>query len=212
MKKELILIGGGGHCKSCIDVIESEDLYSIKGIIDSSKHESVKILGYEIIGDDRKINELIEKGFYFLVTVGQIKTSQTRNSIFQKLVDGKAQIATIYSPSAQISRHSSVGEGTIVMHSVNINASAVIGKNSILNSGALIEHDVTVGSHVHVSTHAILNGNVIVGDGCFVGSNAVIGHGIKVVDNCIIGAGTVVVHDLEQPGVYVGNPARLVSK
>ena len=33
-KPEIILVGGGGHCKSCIDVIEAESRFTIKGIID----------------------------------------------------------------------------------------------------------------------------------------------------------------------------------
>ena len=35
MKKNIILIGGGGHCKSCIDVIEAEDKFEIAGIVDN---------------------------------------------------------------------------------------------------------------------------------------------------------------------------------
>ena len=35
-KKPLILIGGGGHCKSCIEVIESTDEWEIKGILDQN--------------------------------------------------------------------------------------------------------------------------------------------------------------------------------
>ncbi len=36
-KKQIILIGGGGHCKSCIDVIESENKYNILEIIINHK-------------------------------------------------------------------------------------------------------------------------------------------------------------------------------
>ncbi len=33
-KKQIILIGDGGHCKSCIEVIESTNEFSIAGVID----------------------------------------------------------------------------------------------------------------------------------------------------------------------------------
>ena len=33
--KKIILIGGGGHCRSCIDVIESTKMFKIIGIINS---------------------------------------------------------------------------------------------------------------------------------------------------------------------------------
>ena len=47
-KPKLILIGGGGHCKSCIDVIEQEDNYEIVGIIDVPEKKGEKILNSDI--------------------------------------------------------------------------------------------------------------------------------------------------------------------
>ena len=46
----IILIGGGGHCKSCIDVIESEGKYAIAGILDSIKRPGELVLGYHVLG------------------------------------------------------------------------------------------------------------------------------------------------------------------
>ena len=34
MKEKIILIGGGGHCRACIDVIEQEGRFTIAGIVD----------------------------------------------------------------------------------------------------------------------------------------------------------------------------------
>ena len=42
--KPLVLIGGGGHCKSCIDVIEASDQFVIKGILDIEPKLGEKIL------------------------------------------------------------------------------------------------------------------------------------------------------------------------
>ena len=42
-KKKLILIGAGGHCNSCIDVIEQENKYRIVGLIDKKKKFIKKI-------------------------------------------------------------------------------------------------------------------------------------------------------------------------
>ena len=33
-KEKLILVGGGGHCKACIDVIEEQGKFEILGILD----------------------------------------------------------------------------------------------------------------------------------------------------------------------------------
>ena len=53
--KEIILIGGGGHCKSVIDVIEKEGRFKIAGIVDVPELLGTEILGYPIIGNDSDI-------------------------------------------------------------------------------------------------------------------------------------------------------------
>ncbi len=47
MKEEIILIGGGGHCRACIDVIETNGKYRIAGIVDTleSLHSKVLLKG-----------------------------------------------------------------------------------------------------------------------------------------------------------------------
>ena len=60
MNSTLILIGGGGHCKSCIDVIEMEGKYHIAGIVDVSKKLQKRILGYTIMGTDQDLPKLVE--------------------------------------------------------------------------------------------------------------------------------------------------------
>tara|TARA_B100000795_G_scaffold218808_1_gene172986 strand:+ start:1469 stop:1654 length:186 start_codon:yes stop_codon:yes gene_type:complete len=59
--KKIILIGGGGHCKSVIDVIEQEKKYKISGIVDKSKSLGAKILGYKVIGNDLDLGFLAKK-------------------------------------------------------------------------------------------------------------------------------------------------------
>ena len=52
LKKKLVLIGGGGHCKACINVIEDTDGYDIVGILDTEDKVGQTILNYSIIGTD----------------------------------------------------------------------------------------------------------------------------------------------------------------
>ena len=68
MKESIILVGGGGHCKSCIDVIEEEGRFSIKGIIDLPEKKGEKILGYPIIGSDDDLEKLSKAYHYLLIT------------------------------------------------------------------------------------------------------------------------------------------------
>ena len=169
MKESLILIGGGGHCKACIDVIEQEGHYAISGILDKADLVGLQILGYPIIGTDEDIVRLATN-HYFLITVGQIKTPATRLAIYGKLKEAGAKIATIISPRAYLSAHARIGEGSIVMHGATVNAGATIGNNCIINSHALIEHDAVIHDHCHIATGAIINGGVEVKEQTFIGS------------------------------------------
>ena len=203
--KNLILVGGGGHCKSVIDVAESAG-YTIKGILDLPEKVGEKILGYPIMGTDKDISEFVHE-VLFLVTVGQIKDASLRINLHQKIVNAGGKLATVIASTAHVSKYAKIGEGTVVMHQAMINADAVIGKSCIINTFANIEHDVVIEDYCHISTGAMINGNCKIGRGTFFGSQSVIINGLEIVEECVIGAGSTVRKDLKQKGIYSGNPA-----
>lgn len=188
--KNLYLIGGGGHCHSCIDVIEVENQFIIKGIFDISENVGKFVLGYEVVGTDNEIEKYVSTDSYFLITVGQIKSADFRIRIAEKLKNLNANIATVISPRSHISKHAKVSEGTIVLHDALVNANVFIGKNCIINTKALIEHDSKIGNFCHISTAAVINGGCIVNDECFIGSNAVLREGINILPKSIVRAGS----------------------
>ena len=188
--KKLILIGGGGHCVSCIDVIELEGAYKIVGILDTADKVGNNVLGYEIIGTDEDITQYIKAGYSFLITLGQIKSAQLRKKLYNKLLKNNAKIATILSPRAYISKHTTIESGSIIMHDALINAGVQIQENCIINTKAIIEHQTTIEAHCHISTGAIINGNVTVKEGTFFGSNSVSKESVVTQTGDFIKAGT----------------------
>ena len=194
---EIILIGAGGHARSCIDVIELSGLFKIAGLVEKGKLNNKENLGYPIIGTDDDLQNLREKYSHSLITVGQIKSPETRMRLYQLLKGMDYTLPIIISPRAYLSKHSQIGEGTIVMHDVMVNANARIGKNCIINNKVLIEHDVVIGDHCHISTGAVVNGEVSVGNGSFFGSGVVTKQSISIGNECVIGAGAVIKTDVE---------------
>ena len=172
-KPKLLLIGGGGHCRSVIDVIELENRFTIAGIIDKKELIGEEVLGYQVIGCDDDLKALLQTYKYAVITVGQIRSNSVRVKLFSTLKELGFILPTIISPLAYSSKHSSLGEGTVVMHHALVNASASIGKNCIINTKALIEHDAIIENHCHISTAAIINGGTFVKENTFVGSNSV---------------------------------------
>jgi sugar O-acyltransferase (sialic acid O-acetyltransferase NeuD family) len=192
--KKLILMGGGGHCKSCIDVIENENKYKIIGIIDKKKNF---LLNYKVFSESYISKKLIKNNYAF-VTVGQIKTYKVRVKLYNRLKDLGFKIPTIISPSAYISKHAVIGEGTIVMHGVTVNAGAVIGNNCIINTNSLIEHDVVIGDHTHISTEATINGGVVIENKVFIGSRSIIKDNITIGEHSIVAAGLYIKKNLKK--------------
>jgi len=184
--KNIYLIGGGGHCNSCIDVIEQENKYRIKGIFDLSEKVGENILGYKVIGTNSDIKNYIKKENSFLITIGQIGNPGKRLNYL------KLNLATIISPRAYVSKHSTIEQGTIVMHDAIINANANIGQNCIINSKALIEHDAIIGDNCHISTAAVINGSVVVGNDTFIGSGAITKNNIIIPEKSFIKANSIV--------------------
>ena len=210
MKKPLILVGGGGHCKSVIDVAESTG-YTILGILDRPEEVGKRVLGYEVIGTDDDMGKYADKAV-FIVTVGQIKSPDLRIKLHQMLADAHCHLATIIASTAHVSKYAYIGEGTVIMHQALVNADARIGKGCIINTASIIEHEAIVGDYCHVSTGATINGGATIGNNTFIGSQSVINQCVTVGDSAIIGAGSAVVNDLPGNCVAVGVPAKPKNK
>jgi sugar O-acyltransferase (sialic acid O-acetyltransferase NeuD family) len=208
MKENIILIGGGGHCKSCIDVIDSEGRYSIAGIVDLKEYMGKKVLGYEVIASDEDLPRLTKDYLNYFITMGQIQSPMRRIRIYETLKGLNANLPVIISPVAYLSKYARVDEGTIVMHHAVINADAQVGKNCIINTKAVIEHDALIESNCHISTGAIINGGTIIRQNSFVGSNAMVKEYVEVGRNSVVGGGLSVMKDLPENSILKDRVSR----
>lgn len=207
MQKNLILIGGGGHCRSVIDVAESAG-YNILGILDIAENFGKHIFDYQVIGTDEDIPGYVGKA-EFVITVGFIRNPAVRIKLFNKVIDAGGEFATIIASTAYVSKYATLGKGTVIMHHAFVNAGAQIGDNCIINTFANIEHDVRIGQHCHISTGAMVNGDCTIGEKVFIGSQAVLSNSITVGEEIIVSAGAFVYENIIKKGIYYGNPAHL---
>lgn len=207
MARPLILVGGGGHCRSVIEAAESAGL-EIAGILDMPGSVGSDCLGYKVVGTDDDIPRLAA-GHDFVVTLGFINNPVRRIAIHNLIIEAGGTLATVVASTARVSRHASVGQGTVILHHAMVNAGATVGMGCIINTGADIEHDVAVADHCHISTGATINGGCTIGSRTFVGSGATVINGIEIAPDTIVGAGAVVCRNLG-PGTYAGVPARKI--
>lgn len=122
----------------------------------------------------------------------------------------------------------SVGDKVFIGPFVEIQKNVRIGARTKVQSHAFICELVTVGDDCFIGHGAkfvndlfAIGGpakgrrelwkSTVLGNRVSIGTNATI-LPVQICDDVVVGAGAVVTHDISEPGIYVGNPARLVRK
>jgi sugar O-acyltransferase (sialic acid O-acetyltransferase NeuD family) len=209
MNKKILLVGGGGHCKSVLDSLLELDCYSTIGIIDKKQNIGQEILGVSIIGCDDDLPQLFSDGYNnAFVSVGSIGNPKLRIKLFNKLCEIGFEIPNIVDPSAVLSSSIYIGNGVYVGKNAIINVGSIIHKGAIINNGAIIEHDCLIGDFAHIAPGTVLCGEVQVGKNTHIGANSVIKQRLKIGSDSIIGMGSVVLKDIEDNIIAYGNPCK----
>src|SRR5690606_2747519 len=97
-RESIILVGGGGHCRSVIDVIEQQGKYQIIGIVDLKELIGQQVLGYPVIGCDDQLPELLERCRTAVITVGHLRSNDLRLKLYELLKDIGYALPVIISP------------------------------------------------------------------------------------------------------------------
>lgn len=199
----LILIGGGGHARSVLEVIRSEGRFIVHGIIDQKLPLGSNLFGIPVIGGDERLAEVLREVPNFVLGVGHIKDVSPRKTLFARALALGGKPETIIASTAQISPWSQISAGTVVFHGAVINAGVRVGQNCIINTRAVLEHDVSIGDHVHISTGVIVNGDCQVADDSFIGSGAILRQGVVVHTGALVGAGSLVLKDISAQTTFL---------
>lgn len=202
------MIGAGGHAHACIDVIEQQGRYRIAGLVGRPEELHAGHLGYSVIAEDADLSKLAKEYRYAFIAVGQIQTPLRRIQLYRRAIELGFQLPLIIAPTAYVSQHASVGDGTIIMHEAFVGAGVKVGANCIINTRALLEHDSVVEDHCHLSTGVIINGNVRVGEGCFLGSGCIVKEGVALGKSCVVGMGHSVRHHQPDHARYIGDDTK----
>jgi len=104
-----------------------------------------------------------------------------------------------------------IGNGSIICSGSVLTCGITIGKMVHIHINSTIGHDVKIGNFVTCLPGVNISGNCNIGNNVMIGSNSVIKENISIGDNIIIGMGSVVTKPLIEPGVYVGNPCKLMN-
>lgn len=199
------ILGAGGHTRSLLNLLFDTNKYAIHGIFDDSFDYGRD----EIINDVKVIGKLsdVPQVCFIVLSYGD---NYKRKNLFTQFTDRVLKENLIHR-SALIENYTSIGKANQIMANTVINSNTIIGDNNIINTGCLIEHEVRIGNHNHISVGSIICGRSKIGNECFIGAGTVIIDKLKICDYVTIGANSLVVKDIDEPGLYVGNPAKRIK-
>lgn len=205
MKNRIVLIGGGGHCKSVVNSIQRACFYDEVVVVDQSYPQLENVLGIPVIGKDDKLPELKNAGYdHAFITVGSIKSTELRRRLYEEAVRLGFWFPYIVDPSAQVSEYAKLETGVFIGQNSVVNVEAHICKMAIINTGAIVDHECVIGEYSHIAVGARLCGNVVVGNDVLIGAGAVVIQGVHIGNGALVGAGSVVLRNIEDNETVVG--------
>lgn len=202
----LAILGASGHGKVVADAAELIGWNDISFFDDA--WPNLQSNGpWPVEGDTSELLLRLESYEGVVVAIGnnRIRAGKQRD-----LLAGGATIVSIIHPSAVVSKHASIGGGTVVFANAVINACTRIEEGCIVNTGAIVEHDCVLDGFSHVSPNAALAGGVRVGRGAWIGACASVRQLLEVGNYSVVGMGSVVTRNVLANTTVAGNPARIL--
>lgn len=104
-----------------------------------------------------------------------------------------------------------IGEGSVICAGSIITTNIVLGKHTHLNLQTTIGHDTVIGDYFTTAPGSKISGNCKIGNQVYVGTNSSIKEKLSICDNVTLGLNCGVVKNIDEPGTYVGTPAKKIK-
>lgn len=203
----LAILGASGHGKVVADAAELVGWQEVVFFDDA--WPGLKQNGsWAVVGDTRVLLDDLASFDGVVIAIGN---NRIRLAKQQELLAAGASFVSIVHPSAVVSSHASLGNGSVVFAHAVVNACAMVGEGCIVNTGAVIEHDCVIGDFAHISPNAVLAGGVKLGKLVWVGANVSVRQLIEVGEGSVVGMGAVVTKAVQPRLTVVGNPAKVFT-
>lgn len=211
--RQLVIVGAGETAEIAYEYFTHDSPYEVAAFsVEREYLEPGERFGLPVVPFDELEARYPPTRYEAFVAVSYTQLNRVRKRLFEAVKARGYRAASYVSSAAFCWRTVEIGENCFIFEDNVVQHGVRIGDNVILWSGNHIGHRTQIGDHTYVSSHVVVSGYCEIGSGCFLGVNSCLGDRLKVGADCVLGAGAVLVRDAEPGKVYVGNPARPLTK
>lgn len=191
------LIGNGGHAR---EVMAQMGIQNIIRFVDDEywKKEPNTLPLSQFNLDEYEV----------MIAVGD---SINRFDISQKLPKETKYFTFIHPTALIMDKNIEIGEGSFIGAYSILTTNIKIGKHALLNRANHIGHDTIIGDYFSAMPGSIVSGNVTIYDCVYLGTNSSIREKLLIHSWSTIGLNSGVIKHIEEPGIYVGVPAKKIK-
>jgi sugar O-acyltransferase (sialic acid O-acetyltransferase NeuD family) len=209
----LVIYGAGGHAREMADLVSDVNAerpqWNLLGFLaDEASSASHELNGLPVLGG----REWLEQRPADVQVVVGVGSPQWRRSIAEALRPCGVRFPVLRHPTAVVSRHVEIGDGTQIAAGCIVTVNVTIGAFVVLNRACNVSHDCGLGDFVTIAPGVQLAGNVTIETGCDVGIGASVIQGVSIGEWAVIGAGAAVTDTLPANCTAVGVPAKVIKQ
>ena len=207
--RRLVIVGAGESAEIAYEYFTYDSPHEVvafaveRPYLEQDELEGVPVVALEDLRDRYSPN-----GHLAFVAVSSTQLNRVRRRLYDEVKRQGFACASYVSSRAFVWQNVTIGENVFVLEHNVLQHHVSVGDNVVLWSGNHVGHRTTIREDCFVSSHVVISGFCDIGARSFLGVNSCFADNVVVGRDCVVGAGAVVVANLDERGVYVGNPAR----
>jgi sugar O-acyltransferase (sialic acid O-acetyltransferase NeuD family) len=211
----LILIGAGGLAREAAEAVRAVNAaratWTLLGYLDDDPAKHGRLIGgLPVLGPVDGLEKYPDARVVLCVVRPDNYVARSR--LATRLGVDAERYATVIHPTASIGSTCQVGAGCVVLAHAALTADVAVDRHVVIMPQVVLTHDVQVGDFATLASGARLGGSSRIEQGAYIGSGACIREGLTVGERAMVGMGAVVTHDVPPERLWVGCPARDVSR
>jgi sugar O-acyltransferase (sialic acid O-acetyltransferase NeuD family) len=213
VSRKLVIFGSGALAELSHFYFTHDSDFEVVGFtVDDSYFTTEEYLGLPCVPVSKLAATYPADSHSLFIAIGYSNLNATRIAKYEMAKSMGYRLASYVSSKAhQWPNNIQVGENVMIMEGNSIMPFCKIGNNVLIWIGNILSHHTTIGDHTCITSHVALGGCVNVGERCFFGLNSTIRDSIQIAECTVVAASANVIKSTQAHGVYMGNPAKMVS-